>query len=193
MKSGNDEREFMEHINLVGKPPQDLFLEQNGFIYMYGDITHDSTFEFTKSLHRCTITGSDPIHIFINSSGGVAEDAISLYDQIKLVSKSSKVKIVTIGCGDISSGATILLQAGDYRIMTSNSIFMVHEPSYGVEGPSSQHKDTLVGADLIAKIWLSILSRRCKDKKKVKDLFTRKESYLTAKQCLTLGLIDEIT
>jgi ATP-dependent Clp protease protease subunit len=177
------------------KGPEDLLLEQMGFLYINGEITSESAFDFIKSFHRCIINGNvKDIFIFINSPGGSAGDAISIYENVRFLSKETDKNIITVGTAEIMSAATIILQAGNERIMTKNSVFMIHEMSWESEGSMSQHEDYKVGAEMMEEIMIAIITERCTDrnKKLIINKMKRKETYMDANKCKKLGLIDKV-
>lgn len=177
------------------KGPEDLFLEQIGFIYLNGEITESSSLDFIKSLHRALLNdGTDKIYVFINSPGGSVGDAISIYEHIRFMSESLEKEVVTIATAEVMSAATIVLQAGHERIMTENAVMMIHEMSWESEGSKSQHEDFKAGVEMMEKIMTEIITARCNKKSKASVLnnMKRKETYLDAKKCKRLGLIDRI-
>lgn len=183
---------FFDDRPVFPKGQEDLFLEQLGFIYLFGEIDETKSLDIIKSLHRAMTADNDVMHIYINSQGGSVVDAISIYELIRIIATMRDV--ITIGCGEIMSAATIILQAGNQRLMTKNSIFMMHEMSFDLEGTISQHQDARIGTEMMESIFFDILFSRCPDKKKrtLRKKIDRKETYLTSDQCKRYSLIDGI-
>lgn len=175
-------------------------LEEEGRIYLFGEVTTDKCEQLIKAIHRLEFSDfvnlKDKILTFyINTEGGNAEDAIALYDLVRKFAEDYDVKIVTIGSGSIQSAGAILLQSGDERRMTKNSLFMFHEAWYSTgEEKTSIHQDMLRGVQFLNEACLRILTQKCKAKakKELTKLFYRRDTYLTAEKCKAYGLIDTI-
>lgn len=72
-----------------------------------------------------------PIHMYINSPGGVVTSGLAIYDTMQYV----KPPIATWCVGQACSAASLLLAAGakDMRNALPNSRIMVHQPSGGAQ------------------------------------------------------------
>lgn len=82
-----------------------------------------------KGLHLLDSIKLDmPINIILNSQGGDSEQGMAMYDAI--CGCSCDVYITVIGCA--YSVAAWILQAGDVRMMSSNSKLMIHTGSYAL-------------------------------------------------------------
>lgn len=73
---------------------------------------------------------TDDIQIIINSPGGYTNAGWAFIDMMKFI----KNKVVTIAVGEICSMATDIFIAGDERIMSPNSIAMIHQYRGYTEG-----------------------------------------------------------
>lgn len=74
----------------------------------------------------------DPIHMYINSPGGVVTDTLAIYDTMQYIS----APIHTLCIGRACSGAALLLLAGakGFRRSLPHSEIMLHQPAGGVVG-----------------------------------------------------------
>jgi len=181
---------FEEQLNLFHS--KNIFLPTRTLMLL-GEVDEDMFSEFMKNLHALDST-SGPINVKLMSEGGSVTDARAIYDAIK----SCKNLIRGICYGEVASAATVILQAFDTRVMTPSSKLMLHvgqesapmEHPKNVEALLSNHRDDQAWME---NIYLESLKN--KDKK-----FTRKklqsmilfDKYLSAKESLELGLIDEI-
>jgi len=73
----------------------------------------------------------ESITLVLNSCGGSWEDGIALYDMIRAL--KSPVNILAMG--KVYSMGSVILQAGDKRIMTKHTAMMIHDGLEGVEAP----------------------------------------------------------
>lgn len=102
-------------------------------IYIYGEIgwmQDEMSSEFgivnLKDIKKQYDSQSDceDIHVHIHSIGGVVWEGFAIHDYLR----SQNKPITTIIEGVCYSIATVIALAGDTRIMTSNSEFMIHNP-----------------------------------------------------------------
>lgn len=126
----------------------------------------------------------------INSQGGSVYDAMAIIGRMR----SSKCKIVTEGYGSVMSAATLILAAGDKRRISELSWVMWHESSYDVGGTHTQVKHFSQQVDREDKMWVQMMAKLTLA---TADFWQNKgqsgkDFYLNAKECLELGIVDEI-
>lgn len=157
-------------------------------IDLIGDIDHEMYKDLVKKLRKAEDAKID-VTLAISSHGGDAAVALAIYDRIKY----SSVKINTSAIGAVSSAAVLVLAAGDYRMMFSNAWVMVHEESYeNMSGNATYFEKLAVQARKQELQWAELLEKvTFTSKSKWLDLH-REETYLTAEDCLRMGLIEEI-
>ena len=139
----------------------------------------------------CDITNNHkaPIDLDITSPGG---DVYGMLGTIDIL-QNAPVDINTLGRGMIMSAATFILAAGTgRRSMTENSVLMIHQISTWVAGTS---KDVLAEADhlkFLQKHSYHLYEKFSSKKASFWENKCKRNCYLTPKECLELGLIDEI-
>lgn len=76
-----------------------------------------------------------PIHIYINSPGGVITSGMAIYDTMQLV----RPKVTTTVIGQAASMGAVILLAGEKgeRRALPNARIMIHQPSGGSRGVST--------------------------------------------------------
>ena len=129
-----------------------------------------------------------PISMYINSPGGEVTSGMSIYDVMRYI----RPKIHTIVCGMAASMGSVLLLAGDKRSAMPHSEIMIHQPSGGASGKSSdveiaarQRRET---KEMIAKLYEAKTHKNFEEIMKAID----RDNWLTPKQALNFGLIDDI-
>lgn len=157
---------------------------------MLGDVDIDM-FENTAKNLLILDTSEGPITIYLNSPGGCLTQSMALYDIIR--NCRNYVRIIVVG--QACSGASIILQAADERLMCENSYVMIHAGEERTEG----HPE-------IKKRW----DAKClKDNKWMEDLYLTKikvkkpkfsrvklvemlnfDTILDATETINLGLAD---
>lgn len=84
-----------------------------------------------KSLHILTAQDSQkPIQIILNSQGGSWYDGMAIYDAIRMCPCPVTIEVF----GSCMSMATVILQAGDERVIHPNATFLVHDGTDYFEG-----------------------------------------------------------
>lgn len=149
-----------------------------------------------KALHILENTAPDgdkPINIILNHNGGDVYEALAIYDAIKNCKNTVNITVY----GKAMSSGAIVLQAGDRRIMMPNSTLMVHYGYSAAEDHSKTVEKTINENARLDRLAEDLFLDRIKEKNpkytkgKIKKLLTF-DSYITAEDALSLGLIDEI-
>lgn len=88
-----------------------------------------------------------PIHLYINSPGGMVTAGLAIYDTMQFI----KCPVSTWCVGQACSMGSLLLAAGEpgLRYSLPNSRIMLHQPSGGVQG---QATDILIHAEEILEL-----------------------------------------
>lgn len=130
------------------------------------------------------------VSVYINSPGGVISAGLAIYDTMKFMGYD----INTYCLGMAASMGALLLSAGTKgkRFALPNSRIMIHQPSGGVIGSSSdialQAKEVLV----LKKMCSEILAESTgKPFQKILEDSDR-DYYMSAEEALNYGLIDVI-
>lgn len=134
----------------------------------------------------------EAITITINSPGGVVLDGLALYDTILRLRRKGH-HITTRGTGMIASMATILMQAGDVRILDANSWFMIHEVSAGARGTTADMEDQIAFVKRLNDRLHSILAERSTlTKRQIHARTKKKDDWLNAEEAVALGFADRV-
>lgn len=139
-----------------------------------------------------TLNGYEPppIEIFINSVGGNVTDGFAIIGAMQM----SDTPIVTYGLGLVASMALAIFVAGDVRIASRYCRFMYHSISYGMIGHITEHEAMRAEADLLQRMYNSLMLERTKFTKEQLDEIRRvkQDFYFSAKQGVALGVVDKI-
>jgi ATP-dependent protease ClpP protease subunit len=129
------------------------------------------------------------IKLFINSPGGNVFDAITMFNALKNTGKTIEVHVLGIA----ASAASYLAMVGGKVVMPENTFMFLHNPISGVYGNAEDMREQ---ADVLDKIGASLTATYAKrfkgDEKALADILAA-ETYLSAAECLTHGLCDEVT
>jgi ATP-dependent Clp protease protease subunit len=150
--------------------------------------------QIIKSICILESINSDPITIIINNPGGNEYHGLAIYDAIRATPCFVTVRII----GHAMSMAAWFAQAADHRIMFPNATMMIH---YGTMGIGSVHTHTFErwGKEVgrLNKLMEKHLLERIIEKNPKFTLRRLREkllfdSFLTAPECVELGLADEV-
>jgi ATP-dependent Clp protease protease subunit len=134
------------------------------------------------------------MEIIFTSPGGSIFDGFELFDTIQDLRRYGH-HITTGTYGMAASMAGVLLQAGDVRWCSQSSWVMIHRASYGAMGQSHDIEDQVAFVKRIEERIIDIYVKRSEGKltaQKIKRNWDRKDWWLTAEDCLELGVIDSI-
>ena len=160
-------------------------------IRVIGDITHDAYLRFTKRMDQLEQVDED-INLVLCSDGGNPMVALAFYERIKM----SICPVTVTATGLVASAAVIILAAGKYRRMTKSAWVMVHDGTPDEDVVKNKRVGQL---EAIAKQerrmeeqWNRILAENTQTSIDKWDELHKNETYLSAEECLELGLIEEI-
>lgn len=133
---------------------------------------------------------SDEIEVLLNSIGGSVFEGVAIYNLLR----NHKARITVKVMGMAASIASVILQAGDERIMLSGSQAMIH-PAWGITiGDASDHRETADILDKQTDIVASIYAERVggSGKKAHFSKLMQAESWFTAEEAVAEGLADKV-
>lgn len=136
----------------------------------------------------------EPITININSPGGSVTHGLALYDTIQRLRRRGHYVTVR-GSGLVASMASVLLQAGDERIMDKRAKLLIHEGSVSLRGDMSagEMEDVQFFGKLVRDDLLDIYVERSKmTKRQIETKWKRRDWVLTADEALKYGFVDRV-
>lgn len=129
-----------------------------------------------------------PLDIFINSNGGEVFEGFAIYNIIKRYAGQKTVYIDGIA----ASIASVIALAGDRVIMPTASMMMIHNASGLAIGNAEEMKKVVNALEQINETIKDIYKAKTNlSDEKLSELMDN-ETFMTAKECLDYGFIDEI-
>ncbi len=130
------------------------------------------------------------ISLYINSPGGSVTAGMSIYDTMQFI----KADVSTLCIGQAASMGAFLLAAGakDKRFSLPNSRVMIHQPSGGFQGQSS---DIEIHAKEILYLrgkLNAILAHHTGKTAEEIDRDTERDNFMSAEQSVEYGMIDKV-
>lgn len=188
-----------EHYNLMSRGlKHDLddadFSDEHNFVYnFWSGVDVESVKKCIKSLSNWARKNPGaPITISFNSPGGGVFPGLALYDFIQTL-KQNNHYITTVGYGMSASMGSVLLQAGNTRLIGPNTYVMVHEVSSVGIGKVSELQDEAALCKRLNQQLVAILAERStKTAKEIERASKRKDVWLDANDALEWGFVDGI-
>lgn len=160
-------------------------------IHIIGDIDEDLFARFDHSLSQCEAKKVKTVNVILSSPGGDSTIALAFHDRIK----ASSCTIHIICYGRAMSAAVLILAAGDTRRMAKNAWVMVHEDTSDlVEGHMRVREATknINQHIILENQWNNLMAASTTTSPVMWARLHKAETYLTAQECLNLGLIDKV-
>ncbi|EJD55012.1 hypothetical protein AURDEDRAFT_77891 [Auricularia subglabra TFB-10046 SS5] len=140
---------------------------------------------------------SKPIHLYINSPGGLVTAGMAIYDTMQYIS----APVHTYCIGQAASMGSLLLAAGapGKRHTLPNARIMIHQPSGGASGQASDiaihAKEILRVRDALTRLYQNHCARPGEDDEPAVERFRlalERDYFMTAPEALEFGLVDSI-
>ena len=130
------------------------------------------------------------ISLYINSPGGSVTAGMSIYDTMQFI----KPDVSTLCIGQAASMGAFLLAAGakGKRFSLPNSRVMIHQPSGGFQGQSS---DIAIQAKEIMYLrnrLNALLANHTGKSAEVIDVDTERDNFMSADESVAYGMIDKV-
>ena len=161
-------------------------MTNEGHIFIDEQITPE-TFAYVKK-RLVETSACDGLVLHIASPGGSVYAGYNIYHALKLSGKP----IRSIIEGEAQSMATFIPLAGNTIEICNPSVFMIHNPSSGVEGTADAFERGAselrnIESDMVA----AYMAKTKLPEDKIRDMM-RKETTMTAQQAKDLGFVDDI-
>lgn len=130
------------------------------------------------------------ISLYINSPGGSVTAGMSIYDTMQFI----KPDVSTLCIGQAASMGAFLLAAGakDKRFSLPNSRIMIHQPSGGFQGQSTDiqihAKEIMYLREKLNAILASHTGRTIEEI----DKDTERDNFMSAEESVKYGMIDKV-
>jgi len=163
---------------------------QSRFVHIFGEIDHASAQATSERLIALSQESDAPIYVLISSPGGHVESGDAIHDMIRFIN----APVTTIGTGWVASAGTLIFLAAplERRICLPNTRFMIHQPSGGAGGQSTdiaiQAKEMVRIRERVARI---IAKQTEKPVEKVLVDMER-DFWMDAKEAIAYGIVSKI-
>lgn len=159
---------------------------KNNTLYLTGEVCEAMSMtvsKFITLMARAQETKGYSPTIVLNTPGGDFYQALGIYDTIRY--SEMEVKIVCSSC--VMSAGMIILQAAHTRVSYENTQFMIH---YGEDGNVSP--DSAKHNAKMFELMKTIIGHRVNVKPRTLNSWFKSDTYFTAREAISKGLIDRI-
>ena len=171
-------------------------------LWIYGDVEGDGYDWWSGEVIRSETSanafrdalGEHPdareIHLYINSYGGSVFEGTAIYNQLR---RHPAEKIVHVD-GFACSIASVIAMAGDRVIMPRNTMMMIHNMWMVAYGNAAELRKAADDLDTINAAGMQAYLQKAGDKldeARLREMMDA-ETWLTAEECVALGLADEL-
>ena len=132
--------------------------------------------------------GVTQINLYINSYGGSVFEGTAIYNQLRRHSAHKTVYVDGFAC----SIASVIAMAGDEIVMPRNTLMMIHNMWVRTMGNAAELRKAADDLDVINAAGRAAYLLKAGDKldeKRLEEMMVA-ETWLTAAQCIELGLAD---
>jgi ATP-dependent Clp protease protease subunit len=130
------------------------------------------------------------INLYINSPGGSVTALLAIYDTMEYIGPD----IATTCMGQAASAAAVLLAAGapGKRVALPNSRILIHQPSGGAEGQSTDIEIQAREIQRIRELLDQILAEKTGQPIEKVSTDTDRDFIMTAEEAKEYGIVDEV-
>jgi len=160
------------------------------FVLLFGEIDHATARIACERLIALAQDSDAPITVLISSPGGHVESGDAIHDLIRFV----RAPVTTVGTGWVASAGThaFLAAPKERRVCLPNTRFMIHQPSGGAGGQSSdiaiQAKEILRTRERIAQV---IAAQTGTPIEKIRHDMER-DHWMSAEEAIAYGIVSRI-
>ena len=182
-------------------------------IYLYNDIATAITRELFRTMDEVAMNIIDtaiennfpiiPIHLHINSTGGLVSDALAIVQGIEDIQEGRihqvggipiKIPVYTYIEGEADSAASLIASVGTKRFCSRHALSLIHDVRQ-IGGGIKKIDDIQTEAanlQMIKDKFYEIYMEHSKLTKEELQKICEKEDYSTPQQLMEYGLIDQI-
>ena len=181
-----EEKEKKEKMSPIGL---DL-LKKERTVIISEEVSPKLTQRLLGSLLWLDSQSEDPIKLYINTPGGSADDGFAIYDIIRFI----KAPVYNISFGLNASAGTIILLAvpKERRLALPNARIMIHQPSGGGRGRSS---DIEITANEILKLRQranELFAAECGRSVEQVEKDMDRDHWMSPEEAIDYGLVGKI-
>src|SRR3954462_232543 len=160
------------------------------FVLLFGEIDHATARVACERLIALAQDSDAPVTVLISSPGGHVESGDAIHDLIRFV----RAPVTTVGTGWVASAGThaFLAAPKERRVCLPNTRFMIHQPSGGAGGQSTdiaiQAKEILRTRERIARV----IARQTGTPLERIRIDMERDYWMSAEEAIEYGIVSRI-
>lgn len=132
------------------------------------------------------------ITLILNTPGGLVKEGLALFDYLTIL-KMAGHYLTVVALGRAASMGSILLQAGDRRLIGPNAFVLLHEVSAGTSGKVSEMQESVEFTARLQNKLLAILASKSKlNVKQIKSRWKKTDYWMDAEETVKFGFADRV-
>ncbi len=176
-----------------GERAYDIYsrLLKERIIFLVGQVEeHMANLVIAQLLFLESENPEKPIHLYINSPGGVVTAGMAIYDTMQFI----KPEVTTLCLGQACSIGAVLLGAGakGQRFCLPHSTVMIHQVAGGYQGQGTDIQIHAKETQRVSDQINTIIARHTGKTAQVVEKDTNRDHYMSAEEAVTYGLVDKI-
>lgn len=188
---------------MTNKPMQLVRSEKDGAadLYIYGDIYEGAhvwnaftgvdggtdSIELVDALNQLPAEVGE-VNVHINSYGGDVSEGVAIYTALRNCERTVNTYVDGFAC----SIASVVLMAGERRVMGPASLVMVHDPWMKATGNAEELRKAAEDLDVIGQASRAAYMGRVAISAEELDRLMREETWLGAEQAVEYGFATEV-
>lgn len=142
------------------------------------------------------------LNVDLASFGGEVYYGFAIFDTLSLYKKERNLSLTITSFGPVMSMGALILQAGDVRRMSTNSVMLIHPLSGSMQGNKDAIKAESVEMDRLDEVYNKIFIEKAKAcgvdtttnevMQELTDAHNGAGTYLSAQEAKRYGFVDEV-
>ncbi len=158
-------------------------------LFMKGPLEDENGDLLVAQLLALDAESDEDVTLYVNSPGGIISGLFAIYDTMQLM--RSKVNTRCVGMA-ASAAAVILASGTGVRSATENARIMIHQPLGGARGTARDIEIQAKNIVFLRERLNEILAEKTGKPLETIQHDTDRDYWLTAKEAVEYGLIDEV-
>lgn len=157
-------------------------------ILLTSQIDDDLSSMIVAQLLHLEADNNQDIFIYINSPGGSITAALAIYDVMQFI----RSRVVTICFGQACSAASLLLCAGEKRMITNHARVLIHQPIGGSKGQAEDLRIYVQEIMRMKKMLIDIYAMHTKMSSDEIERLIDRDYIMEPSEAIQKGIVDEL-
>lgn len=189
-REGDD---MAENKNFDNQNNSDLLTQkmlETRTVIISGEINDETAYDVANKLLLLEATSDEPINLFISTQGGHVDSGFYIRDMINFI----KPKVNIIGSGWVVSAGIFIFLSGEKerRYSLPNTRFMMHQPSGGAQGQSTEIEITAREIVRTRKRINEVIAQETGQKIEKVEEDTNRDYWLSVEEAVEYGIVNKI-